>query len=80
MSGRYIVTFGENGQITNMDTDDFMLHGNESWLKEFGEKKNYQEVNGFMVPTQFEYSWFTKDEHLDSYYKFKLTELEFIKE
>ena len=79
LKGRYLVTFNEKNQITKMETEDYMLHGNEAILREVGEKSQYKEINGFMVPTHFEYSWYEKNGNLDSNYIFNIENIEYRK-
>lgn len=77
--GRYKVTFGSDGKIIKMETTDFMLHGNDGKLKEIAKKSNYKEINGFMVPTKMDYSWFREDGVLDSHYEFEITSINYVK-
>jgi hypothetical protein len=75
LKGRYLVTFGEDGRITQMETVDSMMHGNFSWLREVGRKLDYEQINGLMVPTQYDYRWYDEDGALDSHYQFSLHNL-----
>ena len=77
--GKYLVTFNEKNQIIRMETEDYMLHGNEAKLREVGEKSEYKEINGFMVPTHFEYSWYEENGNLDSNYIFNIENIEYRK-
>ena len=79
MKGRYLVTFNEKNQITKMETEDYMLHGNEAKLREVGEKSEYKEINGFMVPTHLEYNWYEENGKLDSNYIFDIENIEYKK-
>ncbi len=75
LEGRYLVTFGDDGRITQMETVDLMLHGNFSRLREIGQKSSYKEINGTMVPTQYDYRWYDEEGTLDSHYQFALHDL-----
>lgn len=76
--GKYKVNFESDGRITSMETADFMLHGNDGRLKEVGKKLNYEEINGVMVPTKMDYSWFKEDGTLDSHYEFEITNIHYV--
>lgn len=75
LEGRYLVTFGEDGRITQMETPDLMLHGNFSRLREVGQKLDYEQMNGLMVPTRYDYRWYDEEGALDSHYQFALRDL-----
>jgi hypothetical protein len=75
LEGRYLVTFGEDGRITRMETPDLMLHGNSSWLREVGRKLDYEQINGLMVPTRYDYRWYDEEGAPDSHYQFTLRDL-----
>jgi len=75
LEGRYLVTFGEDGRITQMETPDLMLHGNFSRLREVGRKLDYEQINGLMVPTRYDYRWYDDEGALDSHYQFALHNL-----
>ena len=79
LKGRYLVTFNEKNQIIRMETEDYMLHGNKEKLREVGEKSEYKEINGFMVPAHLEYSWYKEDGNLDSNYIFNIENIEYRK-
>jgi hypothetical protein len=70
LEGHYLVTFGENGRITQMETPGSMMHGNFSWLREVGRKLDYEQINGLMVPTRYDYRWYDEEGALDSHYQF----------
>lgn len=72
----YIVTFNEKGQIERMETDRYKDEKNlERWI---GKVKNYQKVNGIMIPTKIEGSWMI-DDYEYNYARFHVTEFEFDK-
>ena len=75
LQGRYLVTFGDDGRITQMETSDMMLHGNFSRLREVGQKLDYEQINGLMVPTRYDYRWYDGEGALDSHYQFALHNL-----
>lgn len=75
LEGRYLVTFGEDGRITQMETPDLMLHGNFSRLREVGQKLDYEQINGLMVPTRYDYRWYDEEGTLDSHYQFAIRDL-----
>lgn len=77
--GKYLVTFNEKNQIIRMETESFMLHGNEAKLREVGEKSEYKEINGFMLPTHMEYTWYEENGNIDSSYKFDIENIEYKK-
>jgi isopropylmalate/homocitrate/citramalate synthase len=77
LKGRYLVTFNEKNQIIKMETEDYMLHGNSTKLREVGEKSEYKEMNGFMVPTHMEYSWYEENGKMDSNYIFDIEKIEY---
>lgn len=79
LKGRYLVTFNDKNQIIRLETEDYILHGNEAKLREVGEKSNYKEINGFMIPTHMNYSWYEEDGTLDSNYIFDISDIEYIK-
>ncbi len=79
LKGRYLVTFNEKNQIIRMETEDYMLHGNEAKLREVGDKSEYKEINGFMLPTHLEYSWYEENGNLDSNYIFNIENIEYKK-
>jgi hypothetical protein len=70
LEGRYLVTFGKDGRITQMETPVSMMHGNFSWLREVGRKLDYEQINGLMVPTRYDYRWYDEEGALDSHYQF----------
>ena len=76
LQGRYRVTIDDRGRITRMETPDLMLHGNDSWLREVGDKGGYREVNGLMVPTELDYRWYTEAGDLESRYRMTMTDIE----
>lgn len=75
LGGRYLVTFGDDGRIEQMETDRLLMEGNGTMQREVGRKLAYREVEGFMVPTRMDYRWYLKDGTLSSHYTFALTEL-----
>jgi hypothetical protein len=75
LQGRYLVTFGDDGRITQMETPGLMLHGNFSRLREVGQKLDYAQRNGIMVPTRYDYRWYDEEGTLDSHYQFTLHDL-----
>ena len=52
-----------------------MLHGNSSWLREVGRKLDYEQINGLMVPTRYDYRWYDEEGAPDSHYQFTLRDL-----
>lgn len=79
LKGRYLVTINEKGQITKLETPEYMLHGNSQKLREVGEKSEYKEINGFMIPTHMNYKWYTENNELDSHYEFDIYNIEYVK-
>ena len=79
LKGRYLVTINEKGQITKLETPEYMLHGNSEKLREVGEKSEYKEINGFMIPTHMNYSWYKENNELDSNYVFDIYDIQYIK-
>ena len=79
LKGRYLVTINEKGQITKLETPEYMLHGNSQKLREVGEKSDYKEINGFMIPTHMNYKWYTESNELDSHYEFDIYDIKYIK-
>lgn len=77
LQGRYLVTFDRLGRITRMETPGLMLHGNDNRLREVGEKSAYREVNGFMVPTAFDYRWYDENDELDSRYRLTMNDIRY---
>lgn len=77
LKGKYLVTFNEKNQIVQMETEDYMLHGNDSRLREVGKKSEYKEINGFMVPTHMEYTWYMENGEIDSNYIFDINKIEY---
>ena len=75
--GSYLVSFNDQHQITKMETETTMLHGNFEELREVGEKLNYEEINGFMVPTRMQYYWYYADNLINSEYNFDISDIEY---
>ncbi|MFV0321400.1 MAG: DUF6920 family protein [Alphaproteobacteria bacterium] len=79
LNAQYIVTFAENGAIIQMDTTEYLRHGNDLKLKEYGKKLDYKEVNGLMIPTVMDYSWYMEDGTLDTAYHFEIRDIKYKK-
>lgn len=73
LAGRYLVSFGARGEILSMNGDRLLVEGNELMQREEGTKSNYAEINGFMVPTHLEYSWYNEDDALISHFDSRIT-------
>lgn len=70
----YIVTFSENGEITQLETQRYMGEKNlETWI---GKLSDYREYNGVWVPTTMKASWRLKDSDF-SYAMFRLNRIEY---
>lgn len=72
----YIVTFNENGEITQLETKRYMGEENlETWV---GRLTDYKEINGILIPATIEGIW--KLESGDySYAKFNVKNIEYNK-
>ena len=75
LAGRYLVHFGDRGEITSMKGDRLLMEGNGAMQREVGLKTDYQEINGFMVPTRLEYRWFDEDEVLISRFNSQISDM-----
>ena len=72
----YIVTFTDNGEIAQMETERFMGDGDlEKWV---GQLSNYQEINGVIIPTKIEALWRLKEGDFN-YVNFNLEKIEYDK-
>lgn len=78
LDGAYIVSFGDDGQITEMATDRLLMEGNETMQREVGQKLDYREVGGFMVPTRMDYLWTLEDGTVSSHYRFTVRDVEWL--
>lgn len=78
LDGAYIVSFGRDGQITEMATDQLLMEGNETMQREVGQKLEYRNVGGFMVPTRMDYLWTLEDGAVSSHYRFAVRDLEWL--
>lgn len=76
LRGNYLVTFAADGRIKQMAIEQFLLEGNHVMQREVGMKQNYQEVNGFRVPTQMDYRWYLEDGTLSSHYQFEIGDIQ----
>lgn len=76
LEGAYIVRFGDDGRITEMATDRLLMEGNGTMQFEVGQKLDYREVGGFMVPTRMDYLWTLEDGTVSSHYRFAVQDLE----
>lgn len=79
LDGAYIVSFGDDGQIIEMATDRLLMEGNETMQREVGQKLDYREVGGFMVPTRMDYLWTLDDGAVSSHYRFAVRDLEWLR-
>lgn len=79
LAGRYLVRFGEDGEIASMDGDRPLMEGNGSMQREVGRKTGYQEINGFMVPTRLDYRWFDESAQMISRFQSEITGLRIIR-
>lgn len=76
LAGRYLVHFGDRGEITSMEGDRLLMEGNAAMQREVGLKTDHQEINGFMVPTRLEYRWFDEDDTLVSRFNSQISNLQ----
>lgn len=75
LAGRYIVHFGDLGQITTMEGDRLLLEGNDTMQREVGTKADYQIINGFQVPTSLDYRWYDEAGVLISHFASRISDV-----
>lgn len=78
LEGKYLVRFGNQGEIVSMNGDRLLMEGNETMQREEGSKSDYREINGFMVPTKLGYSWYDESDTLISHFESRITRLRYL--
>jgi hypothetical protein len=78
LASRYLVTFGTDGRIDSMATDRLLMEGNHTMQQEVGRKLDYENINGFMIPTRMDYRWTLEDGSLVSHYAFKVDSVKYL--
>lgn len=79
ISGRYLVTFEEDGHISKMESPDYRLHGNGENLREIAEKSDYISYNGIKIPSHMKYTWLDQEGHQTTY-EFHISNITNLKE
>lgn len=75
LAGRYLVGFGERGEIVSMEGDRLLMEGNGAMQREVGLKMDYRDINGFMVPTHLDYRWYDDNNTLISHFNSRISNL-----
>ncbi|MBI5100402.1 MAG: hypothetical protein HZB33_00995 [Nitrospirae bacterium] len=73
-----VFTFGDNGEITKVSTDDRYrnINGKKERMSWTAHYKNYQEINGVKIPTEIEAEWNLQKGDFQ-YAKLKVTEVRY---